>query len=66
MQTFIGHPTQEGGRKFLCHNGYILTFSHPLNLYEDFNYVILCSRDSTTKEFTLIKVKYWWNPLPED
>ena len=66
MYTFIGHPKKKDGKTFVCYDGHIIRFSHPLPLFDDTMYVLLCSRNPTTKEFTMEKCRYWWGPCPED
>ena len=57
MYTFIGRP-QKNLKKFKTIEGYILTFKKDLPLFEDFIYVILCSRDEKTGVFTFIRSIY--------
>ena len=60
MYTFIGRKDNKNPKKFKTIEGHILTFVQPLPLFDDFMYVILCTRNEETKEFTFIRSTYWW------
>lgn len=57
MYTFIG-KRQKNPKKFKTIKGFILTFEKDLPLFEDFIYVILCSRDEKTGLFTFVRSIY--------
>lgn len=59
MYTFIGRR-EKNPKCFKTTEGFYLTFEKELLLFEDFMYVILCTRNEKTKLFTLIKATYWW------
>lgn len=58
MYVFIGQRKKDNPKKFKTTEGYILTFDKTLPLFEDFMYVILCSRNEKTGIFTFIKSLY--------
>lgn len=60
MYTFIGSKDENNPKCFNTIEGFILTFTKNLPLFEDFMYVILCTRDEKTKLFTFIRSIYWW------
>lgn len=60
MYTFIGSMDKHNPKRFNTIEGYILTFEKNLPLFEDFVYVILCSRNEKTKLFRFIRSIYWW------
>ena len=60
MYTFIGRR-ENNPKVFKTIEGYLLTFEKELPLFEDFMYVILCTRNKDTGMFTLIKNRYWWD-----
>lgn len=59
MYTFIG-KREKNPRRFKTIDGYFLTFDKDLPLFDDFMYVILCTRNESTGLFTFIKSSYWW------
>ena len=59
MYTFIG-KREKNPKRFKTIDGFYLTFEKELPLFEDFMYVILCTRNEETKLFTFVRSTYWW------
>lgn len=58
MYVFIGQRKEDNPKKFKTTEGYILTFDKQLPLFNDYRYIILCSRNEDTGIFTFIRSLY--------